>query len=125
MHHPEISGIVNILDDYFLVSDPKSYSRIKSRSVNDGNEDSIVISRQLKNGWIEVVIWGENEDNNDVTVCYHLNNRDSKLDRSIDIECCDFSLSDVRKAVREMFLFDSEADKLNGKQANRCAWTEE
>jgi ribosomal protein L14E/L6E/L27E len=110
MHHPEISSIVKILDDYFLISSPDSSSTIKGRKLDWGNEDSIVICRELTNGRLEIQIKGENEDDNDLDVIYYQQGSNQLFDKRLQISCDNFHIETVRRAIRDVVIYDSNPD---------------
>ena len=106
MHHPEISCIVNILDDYFLISMPDTSTTIKGRKIEFGNEESIVICRDLTNGRLEIQIKGEDEDDNDLDIVYYQNSNTHGFEKKLPISSDNFTLETVRKAIRDVVLHD-------------------
>jgi hypothetical protein len=107
MHHPEISKIVKILDDYFLISLPNSSSTIKGKKSAWGNEHSVFICRDLKNGRLEIEIRGEGEDDNDINITYYQEGSSKCWDHKVEIRSGDFTLEAVQAAIRASVLYDA------------------
>jgi hypothetical protein len=122
MHHPEISNIVRILDDYFLLSFPDSSSTIKGKKLDWGSEDSIVISRELTNGRLEIHIKGEDRDDDDLDIVYYQKESKDLFDKRLQISCDDFSLDTVRKALRDIVIYDINPDRKSSTQNTVENW---
>jgi hypothetical protein len=122
MHHPEISNIVRILDDYFLLSFPDSSSTIKGKKLDWGSEDSIVISRELTNGRLEIHIKGENQDDDDLDIVYYQKESENLFDKRLQISCDDFSLDTVRKSLRDIVIYDINPDRKSSTQNTVENW---
>jgi hypothetical protein len=110
MHHTEMSNVVRILDDYFLISMPNSSSTIKGKKLDWGSEDSLVICRELTNGRLEIQVKGEDKDDNDLYVIYYQKGSKKMFDKRLEISDADFSLQIVRKAIRDVVLYDLNPD---------------
>lgn len=106
MHHPEISKIVSILDDYFLISSPNSSSTIKGKKSDWGNENSVFISRKLINGTLELEIKGEDRDDNDMNITYYLDNSSKSYDNRVEIRG-EFSLESIQSGIRASVIYDA------------------
>jgi hypothetical protein len=112
MHHPEISKIVKILDDYFLIALPNSASTIQGRkSMTGGNEHSLFICRDLKNGRLEIEIKGDENDDNDINITYYQQNSSKSWDNRVDIRSDDFTLEAVQAGIRASVLYDANPPK--------------
>ena len=107
MNHPEISKIVKILDDYFLISLPNSSSTIKGKKSEWGNEHSVFISRDLKNGKLEIEIKGEDNDDNDINITYYQQGSSKRWDNKVEIRSDEFTLEAVQAGIRATVLYDA------------------
>ncbi len=110
MHHPEISTIVQILDDYFLMFDPKSTTTIRGGKIGCGNSNSLCITRELRNGRLDIVINSDYEDDNDVVLSYHQHGSKNEHDGQESIESDDFNLENISRSIRSMILYDRDAE---------------
>ena len=122
MHHPEIANIVRILDDYFLISAPNTSSSIKGIKASWGNEDTVAISRQLTNGKLEIQIKGEDEDDNDIDIFYYSQEGEDQFQKRLQISNDDFSLQNIRKAIRDIVIYDLIPIANNGKENSIENW---
>ena len=111
MHHPEICKIVQILDDYFLISLPNSSSTIKGKKSSWGNEHSVFISRELKNGRLEIEIKGEDKDDDDTKITYYQQGSSNDWDKVVEIRSDEFTLEAVQAGIRATVLHDANPPK--------------
>jgi hypothetical protein len=115
MHHPDICNILLIVEDYFLlIDDNDSTSYIKP--IIDNSEDDnptlgIKISRKLLNGYLHILIWGENRDSDKVIFSYSSELKISQYLESIEIECSDYSTDRARNAIRDILKLDKNVNK--------------
>jgi hypothetical protein len=107
MHHPDICNVVRIIDDYFLIAFPDSSSTIKGKKLDWGSEDSLVISRELRNGRLEIQIDGEDKDDDSINVVYYQQGSTNVFDKKLEIGSDDFTLTKLRKAIRELVIYDA------------------
>jgi hypothetical protein len=112
MHHLHISSIIKTLDDYFVISDPKSLTAIKGQKLDWGSDNSLVISRQLKNGRLEVHIKGEEKDDDNLDVIYCQQGSTSSWDEKYEVYAEVFDIEQVRKAIRQAFIYDANPREL-------------
>jgi hypothetical protein len=122
MHHPDISNILKTLDDYFLIAQPDSLATIKGTKLDWGNEDSLVISRTLTNGRLEIHIKGEEEDDDSLQVLYYQNGSTEIWDKRLELACSDFNIETVRKAIRELVIYDAHPPALVPTQKSVDNW---
>jgi hypothetical protein len=106
MNHPEISKIVKILDDYFLISSPNSSSTIQGKKSDWGNEHSVFISRKLINGRLELEIRGEDKDDHDMNINYYLEGSSKSYDNRVEIRGA-FNLEAIQSGIRSSVLYDA------------------
>jgi hypothetical protein len=107
MHHPDICNVVRIIDDYFLIAFPDSSSTIKGKKLDWGSEDSLVISRELRNGRLDIQIDGEDKDDDSINVVYYQQGSTNVYDKKLEIGSDDFTLTKLRKAIRELVIYDA------------------
>jgi hypothetical protein len=112
MHHLDISSIVKTLDDYFVISDPKSLTSIKGQKIDWGSDNSLVIGRQLKHGRLEVRIQGEDKEDNTLDVIYYRQGSTNGWEKKCDVHAEAFEIEPVRKAIREIFIYDANPPEL-------------
>jgi hypothetical protein len=110
MHHPDISSIMLIIEDYFiLVDDNDSKYQIEPISIGIGNDESmfgVKIKRRLFNGFIHAEINGDGRDNDEISLKYY-NDRDlEKPKRCIQIENNNFSQTILRDSIRNILKLD-------------------
>jgi hypothetical protein len=120
MHHPDICNILLIVDDYFLLIDDKN-STCQIKPIVDNSEDDepklgIKISRKLLNGYLHTLIWGENQDSDNVIFSYSSELNSNQYLESIEIECSDYCIDSVRNAVRDLL----KLDKKSAQQKTSC-----
>jgi hypothetical protein len=115
MHHPEICLITQIIEDYFLLvddSDPK-YELIPITQKIDDIIYSIgvTIKRKLLNGYVNIEIKGQKQDDNAVTFLYSLSENNDKYLESIELDGCGDFVDKIRNAVRRILILDKEQSK--------------
>jgi hypothetical protein len=125
MHHPEICNIVRILDDYFLLLDPESRCTIQGRKADGGNDDSVFIRRDLKNGYLEVEIDGNDKDDDRVQIRYYRSGSQRQWDLRESVSDDNFSLGAVRKVVRQVVLFDAQPPEPDENDRQVQSWMKE
>jgi hypothetical protein len=125
MHHPEICNIVRILDDYFLLLDPESRCTIQGRKSDRGSEDSVFVRRDLKNGYLEVEMNGEDKDDDSVLVRYYRSGSQNSWDLYESVSDDDFNLGAVRKAIRKIVLFDAQPPEPDENDRRVQSWMKE
>jgi hypothetical protein len=108
MHHQDICSILRILDDYFLLLPDYRPSTIKCKKIQADRSNAIIISRELKNGFLDVEINGQNEDNDDVDIIYCKKNSQKEYDKKIQINCNNFTFERVRQSIRDLVIYDTE-----------------
>jgi hypothetical protein len=112
MHHLHISSIVKTLDDYFAISDPESSTTIKGQNLDWGSDDSLVISRKLKNGRLEIHIKGEEKDDDHLDVVYYQQGSTKAWDEKCEVHHDLFQIEAVRKAIRKLVIHDANPPEL-------------
>jgi hypothetical protein len=122
MHHPDISNILKTLDDYFLISHPNSLATIKGTKLDWGNEDSLVIGRDLTNGRLEIHIKGDDEDDDSLQVLYYQTGSKELWDKRLELPCSDFNIETVRKAIRELVIYDANPPALQSTEKSVENW---
>jgi hypothetical protein len=114
MHHPDICEILLTIDDYFILLDSNLKCEIEpyiDESDEDEPQRGVTIRRKLLNGYIEAKICGIGEDDDTVIFNYISNFESLKLVKSIEIECSDYSVNEVRSAVRTILRIDKESSQ--------------
>jgi hypothetical protein len=108
MHHQDICSILRILDDYFLLLPDYRPSTIKCKKIQADRSNAIIISRELKNGFLDVEINGQNEDDDDVDIIYCKKKSQKEYDKKIQINCNNFTFERVRQSIRDLVIYDTE-----------------
>ena len=106
MHHQDICTILRILDDYFLLLPDYRPSSIKPKKIQSDRSNAIVITRELKNGFLDVEINGQHEDNDDVDIIYCAKNSKKEYDKKTQISCNNFTFERVRQSIRDLVIYD-------------------
>jgi hypothetical protein len=122
MHHPDISNILKTLDDYFLISAPDSLATVKGKKLEWGNDDSLVISRELKNGRLEIHIKGQDEDDDNLDVVYYQQGSTEAYDKTLHIKSDDYNIEVVRKAIRDLVIYDANPDEIKPTEKSVDNW---
>ncbi len=113
MHQSYIAEIIQVIDDYFLLFDPHSATTIKAHKPHSSSIEGLAIHRDLRNGWLEVLISSSSDDKDSVSVYYH------KKGSKNDHDGCDWLISEglclqnISKAIRQMIVYDSEVKNPN------------
>jgi hypothetical protein len=113
MNHLDIAKIVQVIDDYFLLFDSESTTSVKAQKKSPGSINGLIISRKLRNGYVEVIIgpyWAEDEA---ITVYYHKTGSKIDDDGRESITSEDFSSESITNAIRQIILYDCEVKKPN------------
>jgi hypothetical protein len=125
MHHPDISNILKTLDDYFLISLPDSLATIKGTKLDCGHENSLVIGRDLRNGRLEIHIKGDEEDDDSLDVLYYQTGSTEVWDKRLQLPCSDFEIETVRKAIRELVIYDAHPPAIQPTEKSVDNWLKE
>jgi hypothetical protein len=108
MHHAEIGHILQIIKDYFLLSEVETICQIEpclDASTMNGWQDGIIIRCNLKNGYVKLKIDTPHEDNTDFEASYYLSS-DNQL-----VEAIYTTVDRSRVTFRQIINLDIQAGK--------------
>lgn len=113
MNHLDVAKIVQAIDNYFLLFDSESSTNVKAKQSHSDYIDGLIIYRNLRNGWVEVIIDSAYSDKELITIHYHKKGSKSEHDGCLSLTSEDFSLESITKAMRTMIKYDCEVRKPN------------
>jgi hypothetical protein len=112
MHHPEICLIMQVIEDYFLLTgseDPiYQIEPITHRVDNCINSIGVRLKRKLVNGYVYIQIRGEKQDDNTATFSYSLSPNNDEYLESIRTDSSKYLDDDVRDIMRAIFIIDKD-----------------